>query len=564
MTATPSSRSASGAADNAAPLTFGPYRTIEKVGAGATATVYRAVHTGTGQMVALKVILFNQSNAKLSRRLKKLFATEAALAMKIKHPNVVSIYEADIEEKFAYIAMEFISGVALREHCSFDKLLPAHKVVEIMFKCAMALDFSARMGVVHRDIKPDNIMLGSDDVVKITDFGLALDMKKKSDSDSTFIMGVGSPAYMSPEQIKDYPLNGQTDLYSLGTVMFELLTGRQPFRAKNRASLMYKIINMDPELVSTLNPSVPNTLDPIIKRTLEKDLYTRYRNGAQFAQDLSSAKFQILDDADSVRLTRRFKVLRQNAAFTDFENDEIWEVLRISHWRVIHESRPLMVEGEEGGNFGVIVDGEVEVSLKGKQLAVYGPGQVIGELAFLSPERARRNATVVAMVDTTYLEVNAAAYALASEECQYHFKALVVGTLMRRTEEANEKLIETAPGVRTSMKDDSEFGFGLVPMGGEFNSADDSGVAATASVNIYRPRSGAPTAPSPIVGNRAGFAAPTAAPVAPSPQRPVAQPQAPLPKPTPMTDILFGSDGGLQLIEEKSPNANSNTPRATR
>ena len=383
---------------------FGPYRTIEKVGAGATAVVYRAVHTGTGQMVALKVILFNQSNAKLSRRLKKLFATEAALAMKVKHPNIVSIFEADIEEKFAYIAMEFVSGVALREHCSFDKLLPAHKVVEIMFKCAMALDFSARMGVVHRDIKPDNIMLGDGDVVKVTDFGLALDMKKKSDADSTFIMGVGSPAYMSPEQIKDYPLNGQTDLYSLGTVMFELLTGRQPFRAKNRASLMYKIINMDAEAVSTLNPSVPDSLDPIVKRTLEKDLYTRYRTGAQFAQDLSSAKFQILDDADSVRLTRRFRVLRQNAAFTDFENDEIWEILRISHWRVVHESRPLMVEGEEGGNFGVVIDGEVEVSLKGKQLAVYGAGQVIGELAFLSPERARRNATVVAMVDTTYLE----------------------------------------------------------------------------------------------------------------------------------------------------------------
>jgi len=514
-------------------LTFGPYRTIEKVGAGATATVYRAIHTGTNQMVALKVILFNQSNAKLSRRLKKLFATEAALAMKVKHPNIVSIFEADIEEKFAYIAMEFVSGVALREHCSFDKLLPPHRVVEIMFKCAMALDFSARMGVVHRDIKPDNIMLGSDDVVKITDFGLALDMKKKSDADSTFIMGVGSPAYMSPEQIKDYPLNGQTDLYSLGTVMFELLTGRQPFRAKNRASLMYKIINMDAEAVSTLNPSVPDSLDPLVKRTLEKDLYTRYRTGAQFAQDLSSAKFQILDDADSVRLTRRFKVLRQNAAFTDFENDEIWEILRISHWRVVHESRPVMVEGEEGANFGVIIDGEVEVSLRNRQLAVYGPGQLIGELAFLSPERAKRNATVVAMVDTIYLEVNAAAYALASEECQYHFKALVVDTLMRRTEEANEKLIANAPGARTSIRDDSEFSFGLVPIGHEMHSADDS------APSPYRTRNATP----PVSGSRSGFTNSQAVPAAS--QR--------SPDPTSMTNILFTSDGGVRLVEDTKP-----------
>ncbi len=531
MTVPSSARSASApSADPAATLCFGPYRTIEKVGAGATAVVYRAVHTGTNQMVALKVILFNQANAKLSRRLKKLFATEAALAMKVKHPNIVSIFEADIEEKFAYIAMEFVSGVALREHCSFDKLLPPHRVVEIMFKCAMALDFSARMGVVHRDIKPDNIMLGSDDVVKITDFGLALDMKKKSDADSTFIMGVGSPAYMSPEQIKDYPLNGQTDLYSLGTVMFELLTGRQPFRAKNRASLMYKIINMDAEPVSTLNPSVPDTLDPIVKRTLEKDLYTRYRTGAQFAQDLSSAKFQILDDADSVRLTRRFKVLRQNSAFTDFENDEIWEILRISHWRVVHESRPLMIEGEEGGNFGVIIEGEVEASLKGRQLAVYGPGQVIGELAFLAPERARRNATVIAMVDTIYLEVNAAAYALASEECQYNFKALVVNTLMRRTEEANDKLIANAPNARTSLRDDSEFGFGLVPLGHELGSADDSPQVASA----YTTRAG-------VLQSGGRSTAPSSHQAAPRPNGE---------QPASMTNILFSSDGGVRVVED--------------
>ena len=527
MTVPPPSRNASAAApESAAPLVYGPYRTIEKVGAGATATVYRAVHTQTNQVVALKVILFNQANAKLSRRLKKLFATEAALAMKVKHPNIVNIYEADIEEKFAYIAMEFVSGKSLRDYCSFDKLLPAHKVVEVMFKCAMALDFSARMGVVHRDIKPDNIMLGTDDVVKITDFGLALDMKKKSDSDSTFIMGVGSPAYMSPEQIKDYPLNGQTDLYSLGTVMFELLTGRQPFRAKNRASLMYKIINMDAEAVSTLNPSVPDSLDPIIKRTLEKDLYTRYRTGAQFAQDLSSAKFQILDDADSVRLTRRFKVLRQNQAFTDFENDEIWEILRISHWRVVHEARPIMVEGEEGNNFGVIIEGEFEVSLKGKQLAVLGPGEVVGELAFFSTGATARTSTIVAMVDGIYLEVNSAAYALASEECQEHFKSLVVSTLMKRTEQANERLIEISRPARKSIRDDSEFEFGLVPMGQEdFSPADDSGQSGR---SIYA-QSRAEAAGRSVVSTSR---------VAPAGADNV-------------TSILFSSDGGVHVVDDK-------------
>ena len=174
--------------------------------------------------------------------------------------------------------------------------------------------------------------------VKITDFGLALDMKKKSDSDSTFIMGVGSPAYMSPEQIKDYPLNGQTDLYSLGTVMFELLTGRQPFRAKNRASLMYKIINMDPEAVSTLNPSVPGHARPDHQaHAREGSLHALSNRGAVRAGPV----LREVPDPRRRRLGATHAALQGAAfrarAFTDFENDEIWEILRISHWRAVHE-----------------------------------------------------------------------------------------------------------------------------------------------------------------------------------------------------------------------------------
>ena len=483
----------------------GPYRAIAVVGKGATAIVYRAIHADTGQVVALKIIKFDQTNVKLSRRLKKLFATEAALSLKVKHPNIVEIFAAEIEENLAWIAMEYIEGVSLRKHCSFDQLLPPHRIVEIMFKCAMGLDFAARRGVIHRDIKPDNIMLGEGDSVKIADFGLALDLKKKSDADSTFIMGVGSPAYMSPEQIKDYPLNGQTDIYSLGAVMYELLTGRQVFRAKNRAALMYKIINMDAEPVSTLNPSVPAALDPIIKRALEKDLYTRYRTGVQMAQDLSSAKFQILDDADSIKLTKRFKILRTCPAFLNFPNEEIWEVMRISFWRTIHEGRALMKEGEEDGNFGAIIQGEVEVSLKGKQLAILKAGEPVGELAFLMPIKAKRPTTVVAMTDVIYLEVSAAAYAIASEECQEHFRALMVETLLQRTNESYEKLIASAPEALKNVNSSDDGTLELVPLGKEYAATDDS--SHVRGEQFYRQKSadadkGAPPAQQQAGANR--------------------------------------------------------------
>ncbi len=444
---------------------FGPYQIEREVGEGATSIVYRAHHVETGAIVALKVMRLGGKKAKMARRLKKLFQTEAAMASRVQHPNIVQIYAAEIEDEHAYIAMEFVQGTPLREFCSFDKLLPAHRVTEIIFKCAMALDFAGRRGIVHRDIKPDNILLSDGDEVKIMDFGLALNLRKGG-GDSTFIMGVGSPAYMSPEQIKDYPLNIQSDLYSLGAVMYELLTGRLPFRAKNRAALMYKIINMDAEPVSILNPSVPDQVDPIVKRALEKDLYSRYHTGIEFAQDLSGAKFQILDDADSVRLTRRFSMVRSCQAFVEFENDEVWEVLRISHWREYHEMREFLSEGDSGANFGVILSGQVEIALHGKQLALLGPGDVIGELAFFNPGKTQRTTTVVAITDVVFLEVSAAAFALASEECHDHFRKLVVDTLVKRITASNEKLIESAPPARRGVRDD-EFTFDLMPMDGE-------------------------------------------------------------------------------------------------
>ena len=463
---------------------YGPYQIEAEVGEGATSVVYRAHHVETGAVVALKVMRLGGKKAKMARRLKKLFMTEAAMASRVQHPNIVQIYNAEIEDDHAYIAMEFVQGTPLREFCSFDKLLPAHRVTEIIFKCAMALDFAGRRGIVHRDIKPDNILLSDGDEVKIMDFGLALNLRKGG-GDSTFIMGVGSPAYMSPEQIKDYPLNTQSDLYSLGAVMYEMLTGRLPFRAKNRAALMYKIINMDTEPVSLLNPSVPNQVDPIVKRALEKDLYSRYHTGIEFAQDLSGAKFQILDDADSVRLNRRFAVIRACQAFVEFENDEVWEILRISHWREFGELREFFSEGESSENFGVILHGEVELSLNGKQLAVLGPGEVIGELAFFDPEGQTREGTVVAISDVIFLEVNAAAYALASEETREHFRKLVVDTLVRRVTAANQRLVDGAPPARVGIRNE-EFEFDLVPMDGEdaYNAEHSTSIIMTSGGDI--------------------------------------------------------------------------------
>jgi len=421
---------------------IGQYRVIRALGQGATAAVYLAEAPGRTEQVAIKLVRFGggADEAQWTRRLKKLFATEGAMARKLDHPNIIRIHDTVLEEDQAYIVMEYVAGRELSNFCAFNTLLPLHRVVGIVFKCCLALDYAFKQGVIHRDIKPANILVDEADNVKIMDFGLALNTAKKSETDSTFIMGVGSPAYMSPEQIKGYPLNQKTDLYSLGVVLFNLLTGRLPFRAVSTAQLVYKIINAEPPMPSQINPNVPASMDRIIHRALEKDLYSRYRNGAEMAQDLSAVRYQVVDDNWVALDTTRLHALRKLEFFQGFEELELWEVLRISTWREIPADVLLMREGDEESDFGIIVEGEVEVSVGDRVICRLGIGEVVGELAYLNQEAPRRSASVVTLTPIVYLDVNNAALALATEECFQRFQKKLVATAVKRLIAADHAL----------------------------------------------------------------------------------------------------------------------------
>ena len=430
--------------------TIGKYEVIRTLGKGATATVYLARDPDTDQQVAVKLIKFGEDNAAMSRRLRKLFQTEDSVGRRLDHPNIVRIFDAHIEENQAYLVMEFIEGTALDQFCAINRLLPMHRVIGIIFKCCLALDHAFRQGVVHRDIKPANILIDAEDNPKITDFGLALNLNKDLNIDSTFIMGVGSPAYMSPEQIKNYPLNQKTDLYSLGVLLFQLLTGRLPFRASNQGALIYKIINSDTPSVCALNPNLPAGLDAIIKKALEKDLYNRYRNGAEFAKDLSAVRYQILDEDTSARDLTHFQRLRTLDFFVEFEDIELWEVLRISVWREVAAKVALIREGEENRLFGVIVDGFVEVSIGGNAICRLGAGEVVGEMAYLHPTENKRSATVVTLEPTFFLEINSAALDLSSDEVVDRFRKTLISKVIARLRGANATLAKQG---RPAVKD---------------------------------------------------------------------------------------------------------------
>lgn len=424
---------------------IGKYEIIRTLGKGATAVVYLARDPDTGGEVAVKLIRFGEDNAVMSRRLRKLFQIEGSVGRRLDHPNIVKIYDAVVENDQAYIVMEYVDGKALDYFCAINRLLPMHRAIGIVFKCCLALDHAFRQGVVHRDIKPANILVDAEDNPKITDFGLALNLHKDMNRDSTFIMGVGSPAYMSPEQVKNYPLNQKTDLYSLGVVLFQLLTGRLPFRAPNQGALIYKIVNMDTPSVCDLNPNLPAGLDPILKKALEKDLYNRYRNGAEFAKDLSTVRYQMYDENAAVQDTEHFEILRGLEFFSEFEDIELWEVLRISVWREVSAKVALIREGDKNRIFGVIVNGFVEVSIEGKSLCRLGSGEVVGEMAYLHPSDTKRSATVVTLEPTLFLEINSSALDLSSDELLERFRKALLAKVLSRMRDADKALAKSGP-----------------------------------------------------------------------------------------------------------------------
>ncbi len=220
------------------------------------------------------------------RMFRKLFFTEASLAGKLDHPHIAQIYDAGIGEDSGYIVMEFVPGGTMERFCAPDALLPVEQTVEIIFKCARALSYAHMQGVTHRDIKPGNLLYAAAPTdVRIGDFGLALNVG----AETTQITGVGSPAYMSPEQIREELVDHKTDVYSLGVVMYQMLSGKLPFSGSNKFSMIYQITQFDPPPPSSHRPEVPESLDRIVRRAMHKDVAARYHSGDELAEALVEA-----------------------------------------------------------------------------------------------------------------------------------------------------------------------------------------------------------------------------------------------------------------------------------
>ncbi|HVJ10037.1 MAG TPA: serine/threonine-protein kinase, partial [Burkholderiales bacterium] len=349
------------------------------------------------------------------------------------------IYDAGIGEDSGYIVMEFVPGGTMERFCAPDNLLPVDQTVEIAFKCARALAYAHMQGVTHRDIKPGNLLYASAPTdVRIGDFGLALNIG----AETTQITGVGSPAYMSPEQIREELVDHRTDLYSLGVVMYQMLTGRLPFQGSNKFSMIYQITQYDPAPPSSLRPQVPETLDRIVRRAMQKDAKGRYHSGDEFAEDLVQAlraglgggRRDTFGDAD------KFAALRAMRFFARFAEPELWELVRIGVWERVSTGTDMMREGEPGDFFCVLAEGEARVTKNRKLLSVLGPGECFGEMAYLALDRRERGATVTASQDAHVMRVRIADLEQSSLTCRSHIDRAFIGILVERLNLANTRL----------------------------------------------------------------------------------------------------------------------------
>ncbi len=411
------------------PAKIGKYVIINKVGKGSTGNVYLSHDPYYRRDVAIKVYNIEEDQdaerAKVSR---KMFFNEAHMVGMLQHPNIMPIYDAGEEDGKYYVVTEHVQGArTLAAYCRPDNLLRVDDVVEIIYKCAKALHYAHGRGVIHRDIKPSNVMLTIDNDVRIIDFGIAI----CADADVSRIEGIaGSPSYMSPEQVQSEELTSASDIYSLGAVLYELLTGFRPFRADNLSKLLHQIVFATPPPIHTYRSDLPEELEEVVATTMQKDKDKRCPSGNALAADLTRLYQDLRAKYNNFDNQEHFDLLRALTFFHEFSHAEIWEVLRASDWHEYQDGEDIVREGEMDDRFYIIVAGQAEVEANGIKLGLLENGACFGETSYV--RGAKRTASIKANGPVTILRVSSTLMEQVSSDCQLRFNKVFLRSLITR------------------------------------------------------------------------------------------------------------------------------------
>ncbi|MBL8331018.1 MAG: protein kinase [Rubrivivax sp.] len=440
--------------DPGLPASIGKYRVRARLGEGATSEVFLARDEFRKADVAIKRVRPGLApDSDEGHFSEHFFAAEAALVGRLQHPNIVQLFDAVAEPPTPYLVMEYVPGDTLRRFCRPDTLLSLETIVEVAFKCAMALGYCWRQGLIHRDVKPANILAvmkgGEVTDIKITDFGSVLNLG----SDRTQVFRVGSLAYMSPEQVDGSELDSRADIYSLAAVMYHLIAGRPPFEAASQPALLHQIFHGSLTPLTGLREGVSEALDDLVRTALSRDRQARPAGWEPFAHALSqlvSSHEVPRKGLQAVLDSERFSLLRSLDFFADFGDVELWEVVHRAHWARHGYGDALFRKGEQGNRFYIVAQGKVEVFRQGQRVAKMGSGTSVGEMAYLAPnpELRTHSADVLVATPSTTVSFTPESLRQLSIGTRSLFDAAFIRVLVRRLHAAQETLIEQRLGQR--------------------------------------------------------------------------------------------------------------------
>ncbi len=418
---------------------IGKYELLEEIGSGSMGRVYRARDTLSGNDVAVKVAEKVEGDSERgARRRRKLFFNEVKAASVLHHPNIIATIDAGVDEGRRYIVMEYVPGAqTLADFAVKERLLPVADVLQIMQQCAMAFDYAHTKGVVHRDIKPTNIMLDLDRQVKIGDFGVAL--IDRDDVDQTQVIGrLGSPRYMSPEQLLAGEVTNQSDIYSLGVVTYELLTGISPFAGKHVGEIARKVLKEPHRPIRELNADVPEPLANVIDRTLKKHPAGRYRTAMELAGDLQIIQADLEFTVRKRTGPDAVRALRELSAFNSFQTSDLSELLAVAVWEEYAEKAAIVVEGQGDTTALVVVKGKVGVYAGDTRVARLGPGTTFGDFGLV--ETGELGAEVRAAEVTTVLRISAGEATRLSPTCAQRFYRMLASGYAVRLQQLQRRI----------------------------------------------------------------------------------------------------------------------------
>lgn len=388
----------------------GRYEIIHKLGQGAAGVVFLGRDPYIKREVAIKIA------RPTSEKGRERFFVEAQSAGRLNHPNIVAVHDIGIFKEFCYITMEYIQGHTLEKVCQKEHLLSPRKVLDIMFACCNAFAYAHKQGVIHRDIKPSNIMLDRMGNAKIADFGTAQMVEETSE------MGVwGTPSYMSPEQLQEEAIGPFSDIFSMGCVFYEMLTGIQAFGGENNFSIMYKIAEEEPEPISKIRSDLPPAVEEIVKKALVKNREDRYQSCLDMAYDIKVALRGLSAAAVPAqnKMNDAIDFIHHVPFFRNFTKSQVAEIASTGEILKFAKGQTIVREGEIDDNFFIIMSGNAKITKGEKELAIIGAGECFGEMAFIACQA--RVATVSAQTDCMLMRISATLFDRSPPPMQLRF-----------------------------------------------------------------------------------------------------------------------------------------------